>query len=87
MIARDIILFLLLVIVPFIYFDLRYFRKHKWWKRIMWWMPCVAMVGYTVFLAQERDFIPGNERISILYGYLSLLALVIVPMLTYILCA
>lgn len=87
MIARDIFLFLLLVVVPFIYFDLRYFRKRSWWKRCLFWLPCLGMVAYTVYLSMERDFIPGNDRISILYGYLSLVALVIVPMLTYILCA
>ena len=87
MIARDIILFLLLTILPFLYFDLRVWRKMAWWKRILCWIPCLAMVAYTVYLALEPDFIPGNDRIFILYTYLFLLGLVIIPMWTYILCS
>ena len=82
MIARDIILFLLLTILPFLYFDLRVWRKMAWWKRILCWIPCLAMVAYTIYLALEPDFIPGNDRIFILYTYLLLLGLVIIPMWT-----
>jgi len=88
MIARDILTFLLLVIPPFLFIDLRFFRRKKaWWKRVLWWIICAAMVGYTVYLAMERDFIPGNDRILILYGYLFLLGLVIIPMWTFSICS
>ena len=88
MIARDILTFLLLVILPFLFIDLRFFRRKKaWWKRVLWWIICAAMVGYTVYLAMERDFIPGNDRILILYGYLLLLGLVIIPMWTFSICS
>ena len=88
MIARDILTFLLLVILPFLFIDLRFFRRKKaWWKRVLWWIICAAMVGYTVYLAMERDFIPGNDRILILYGYLFLLGLVIIPMWTFSICS
>ena len=88
MIARDIILFLLLTILPFLYFDFRAWRKKVvWWKRLCRWIPCLAMVAYTVYLALEPDFIPGNDRIFILYTYLFILGLVIIPMWTYIICS
>ena len=88
MIARDILTFLLLVILPFLFIDLRFFRRKKaWWKRVLWWIICAGMVGYTVYLAMERDFIPGNDRILILYGYLFLLGLVIIPMWTFSICS
>ena len=88
MIARDILTFLLLVILPFLFIDLRFFRRKKaWWKRVLWWIICAAMVGYTVYLAMEHDFIPGNDRILILYGYLFLLGLVIIPMWTFSICS
>lgn len=87
MIARDLLLFLLLVVLPFIYFDLRRWRKKTWWKRLCHWIPCVAIVAYTIYLAQEPDFIPGNDRIFILYTYLFIIGLVIVPMWTYIICS
>ena len=87
MIARDLALFLLLVIVPFLFFDLRYFRRYSWWKRILCWAPCMAMVAYTFHLAMERDFIPANNRIAVLYVYLALVMLMIAPMLTFIICS
>ena len=88
MIARSLLLFLLLTILPFLYFDLRHFRrKATWWKRLLWWLPCVAMTAYTIYLALEPNFIPDNDRIFILYAYLFILGLVIIPMWTYILCS
>lgn len=88
MIARDILLFLLLIILPFLCIDLRWFKgKKAWWKRLLWWMPCVAMTAYCGYLAMERDFIPGNDRIFILYGFLFLLGLIIIPMWTFLICS
>lgn len=88
MIARSLLLFLLLTILPFLYFDLRNFRRKKaWWKRLLWWVPCVTMTGYTIYLALEPNFIPDNDRIFIIYAYLFLLGLVIIPMWTYIICS
>lgn len=88
MIARDLPLFLLLTLLPFIYFDLRYFhRKKAWWKRVLLWIPYLAMLAYTIYLAQEPNFIPDNDRVFILYAYLFLLGLVIIPMWTYGLCS
>ena len=88
MIARDLPLFLLLILLPFIYFDLRYFhRKKTWWKRVLLWIPCLAMLAYTVYLALEPNFIPDNDRIFILYAYLFLLGLIIIPMWTYSICS
>ena len=74
MIARDIILFLLLNILPFIYLDWRHLhKKSTWGKRLLCWLPCVAMTAYTVYLAIQPNFIPDNDRIFILYGYLFLI--------------
>ena len=88
MIARDLPLFLLLILIPFIYFDLYYFhRKRAWWKRVLLWIPCLAMLAYTVYLALEPNFIPDNDRIFILYVYLFLLGLIIIPMWTYSICS
>lgn len=88
MIARDILLFLALIILPYLYLDLRYYhRKKVWWKRLLWWMPCVGMVVYAYYLTMERDFIPDNSRIFILYGFLFLMGLVIIPMWTFSVCS
>ena len=87
MIARSFIWFLLLSILPFLYYYLRYFRQAAWWKQVLWWLPSVAMVIYTVYLAMEPNFIPDNDRIIILYIYLLLIGLVIAPMWIFLLCS
>ena len=84
MIARDIILFLLLNILPFIYLDWRHLhKKSTWGKRLLCWLPCVAMTAYTVYLAIQPNFIPDNDRIFILYGYLFLIGFIIAPIWIY----
>ena len=88
MIARSFILFLLLLVLPYLYIDLKYFRQKKvWWKRVLLYLPCVAMVAYASYLAMERDFIPGNDRIFILYGFLLLLGVVVIPQWIFIICS
>lgn len=85
MIARSFVLFLLLLVIPYLYIDLKYFRQKKvWWKRVLLYLPCVAMVAYASYLAMERDFIPGNDRIFILYGFLLLLGVVVIPLWIFI---
>ena len=88
MIARSFVLFLLLLVLPYLYIDLKYFRQKKvWWKRVLLYLPCVAMVAYASYLAMERDFIPGNDRIFILYGFLLLLGVVVIPLWIFIICS
>ena len=88
MIARSFILFLLLLVLPYLYIDLKYFRQKKvWWKRVLLYLPCGAMVAYASYLAMERDFIPGNDRIFILYGFLLLLGVVVIPLWIFIICS
>ena len=85
MIARNVILFLLLNILPFLYYYLKHFRQTAWWKQVLWWTPSAAMVIYTIYLAMEPNFIPNHDRIYILYIYLLLLGLVIVPIWVFLL--
>ena len=88
MIARSFVLFLLLLVLPYLYIDLKYFRQKKvWWKRVLLYLPCGAMVAYASYLAMERDFIPGNDRIFILYGFLLLLGVVVIPLWIFIICS
>ena len=88
MIARSFVLFLLLLVLPYLYIDLKYFRQKKvWWKRVLLYLPCLAMVAYASYLAMERDFIPGNDRIFILYGFLLLLGVVVIPLWIFIICS
>lgn len=74
MIARIFIPILLAILLPDIYIDGHYLRHRQprlaWWKRLLWWMPALGMVTYTVVLASMRDFVPGDAFWIELYMYL-----------------
>lgn len=63
MIHRILIPLLLSIILPEIYLDMhflrRHFRQHSWW-RLVWWLPTVVMVGYTLILAGLHTFAPAD---------------------------
>ena len=86
MIARAPYLFLLLIMVPDLYFDLHYWRhKFPLAKRLLYWLPSAILIAYTLKLTYEPEFIPANP--NILYIYLLLLGLVSVPKLAFMLCS
>lgn len=86
MIARSLFLFLLLIIIPDVYFDMHYWRHHlPLRKRILRWLPSVAMVIYTVIMALERNFIPEDP--TFVYIYLLLLGLLVIPKFFFMLCS
>ncbi|MBO7045290.1 MAG: metallophosphoesterase, partial [Prevotella sp.] len=88
MIARAPYLFLLLILIPDVYLDLHYWR-HRFggWttKRILYWMPTIGMIAYTLRLMYEKNFIPDNP--TILYIYLLLLGLIVIPKWIFMLCS
>ena len=54
MIARAPYLFLLLIMVPDLYLDLHYWRhKFPLAKRIIYWLPSIILVAYTLKLTYE----------------------------------
>ncbi len=85
MIARIIVPILLLTVLPYLYVDLRYLRRRhcKWWKRALWWLPCVGMVAYSIIMASVKGFAPTNA--SVTNWYLLLLGLLVVPMFVFML--
>ena len=86
MIARAPYLFLLLIIVPDLYFDLRYWRhKFPLAKRILYWIPTAILTAYTLKLTYETEFIPQDT--TTLYFYLLLLGLIAIPKWAYMLCS
>ena len=89
MIARAPYLFLLLIIIPDLYLDLHYWR-HRYgggWsaKRLLYWLPTIGMVAYTLYLMYEKNFMPDNS--TILYIYLFLLGFIIIPKWIYMICS
>ena len=83
MIARAPYLFLLLIIIPDLYFDLHYWRKHSKPYRLLHWLPSAVLVTLTLILTYEKNFIPDDP--TLLYIYLLLLGLVAVPKMIFML--
>jgi hypothetical protein len=84
MIARAPYLFLLLIIIPDLYFDLHYWRhKYALGRRFFHWLPTIGLVAYTIHLMYEKNFIPDNP--TIIYIYLFLIGLIAVPKMVYML--
>ena len=84
MIARAPYLFLLLIIIPDLYFDLHYWRhKYSVGQRFCRWLPTIGLVAYTIYLMYEKNFIPDNP--NIIYIYLFLLGFIAVPKVVYML--
>ena len=88
MIARILVLLLIIIIMPTMYFDWRYWRKKKsfnWLKRVLLWLPTIAMVVYTIVLSTEKDFIPHDT--TALYWYLFLLGVWTIPKTLATICS
>lgn len=86
MIARAPYLFLLLILIPDLYFDLHYWRhKFSTSQRLLRWLPSIILVAYTLKLTYEKNFIPDNP--AILWIYLLLLGLIAVPKAVFMLCS
>ncbi|MCD8290285.1 MAG: metallophosphoesterase [Prevotella sp.] len=88
MIARIFIIILIITILPDIYLDRRMLRRrtrYLWWQRILWWLPCIILCAYTIFLASSRNFAPDNN--TVLNVYLFLIGFIIIPKFLYALCS
>lgn len=86
MIARAPYLFLLLIMVPDLYLDMHYWRyKFPLARRIIYWLPSIILVAYTLELTYEPEFIPDNP--NKIYIYLLLLGLISIPKCAFMLCS
>ena len=79
-------MFLLLILIPDLYFDLHYWRhKFRGGQRLLRWIPSIILVAYTIKLAYEKNFIPDNP--NVLWIYLLLLGTIAVPKAVFMLCS
>lgn len=86
MIARAPYLFLLLILLPDLYLDWRYWRhKYPVSRRLLRWLPSILLTVYTIALTYEKNFIPDNP--NILWIYLALIGLIAVPKAVFMLCS
>ena len=86
MVARIFYFLLFIIILPDLYFEVRYIRsasRYRWWKRLALWLPTIGIIVYTVYLDHIRNFIPDN--MAIIDIYLLILGLLVVPKILFIL--
>ena len=85
MIDRIIILLLLVLFLPQLYFDRRKWRRRGVLVRVLSWLPTLAMMVATVVLALERDFTTPDQTAE--NTYLLVLGLYFIPKAVYVLCS
>lgn len=88
MILRYLVFFILIILVPDIYIWLHYYRTrylHNRVVRVVWWLPCLCMIVYTVALSTIRNFAPTD--LTWLNTYLCLFGLFIFPKALFALCS
>lgn len=88
MILRSLVFFILMILVPDIYIWLHYYRTrylHNRMVRVLWWLPCLCMIAYTVALSTIRNFVPTD--ITWINTYLCLFGLFIVPKALFAVCS
>ena len=88
MIARIFIPIILAIVLPDLYFDLHYLRRSSWriwWKRLLWWLPSIGLLGYTVALASIRNFAPDD--LFWLNLYLFLVVSIVTPKAIFAFCS
>lgn len=89
MITRIAILLILMAVVPDLYIDRRFLRRIKgrraMLRRLLWWLPTLGMIAYTMVFVFDRQFAPTN--IKILNVYLFLVGLLITPKCLFAICS
>lgn len=88
MILRYLVFFILMILVPDIYIWIHYYRTrylHNRVVRVLWWLPCAAMLAYTIALSTTRNFAPAD--LTWLNTYLCLFGLFVVPKAMFAVCS
>ncbi len=85
MIAKSLVFFILIIILPDIMLWYRFLRKRRWWVQLLWFLPGLLFLVATMILAHERDFVPDD--MTWLNIYLLLMALITFPKALVALCS
>lgn len=88
MIARISIYIILVVVLADWYIDKQYVRNKqngKFWKRLLLWLPTSLFCAFTIKMAVIPNFMPDNP--SLLYGYLFILGIFILPKICFVGCS
>ena len=99
MVARILVPVIILTILPYWWIGKQYLflnrRKgslgksfchlSRRWLRLLWWLPAMIVIGYSGFLALERNFLPDNPvLIDIWFGVMAMFA---VPQFVFAFCS
>lgn len=99
MVARILVPVIILTILPYWWIGKQYLflnrRKgclgksfchlSRRWLRLLWWSPAMGVIGYSGFLALERNFLPDNPvLIDIWFGVMAIFA---VPQFVFAFCS
>ncbi len=77
-----------MILLSLLFFEWRYIsktRRHRLAKRLLLWVPCVAMLVFTLVLALEKHFAPRNT--AVFYIYLFIEAYAVIPTFCYVVCS
>ena len=89
MITKIAILLILMAVVPDLYIDRRFLKRMKgrraMLRRLLWWLPTLGMIVYTLVFVFDRQFAPSDIRL--LNVYLFLVGLLVTPKCLFALCS
>lgn len=89
MITRIAVLLILMAVAPDLYIDRRYLKRMRGRRaslcRLLWWLPTVGMIAYTMVFVFDRQFAPSDIRL--LNVFLFLVGLFITPKCLFALCS
>ena len=89
MITKIAVLLILMAVVPDIYIDRRFLRRMRGRRalicRLLWWLPTIAMIAYTMVFVFDRQFAPSDIRL--LNVYLFLVGLFVTPKCLFAICS
>ena len=74
MITKIAILLILMAVVPDLYIDRRFLKRMKgrraMLRRLLWWLPTLGMIVYTLVFVFDRQFAPSDIRLLNVYLFL-----------------
>lgn len=85
MIARIIIPIVLGTVLSYFWIDKHCFRFRNYWKRVLFWVPAILVIGYSCYLSLQRNFIPDNPVLEdVWFVMMSLFA---IPQFVFAMCS
>ncbi|MCR5469785.1 MAG: metallophosphoesterase [Prevotella sp.] len=85
MIAKSLLFYILLIILPDVILWFRFLRNRRWWEQLLWYIPGFLFLTATMILARTRDFVPDD--MTWLNIYLLLMGLITIPKAWVALCS